>query len=346
MVRLLALVLILPLAGCLERHVRRDASTAATQTSSSARVTGRVLDASTGEPIAGVRASLAFAARVSLPRLLPEIQTDADGVFTFGDLPPGSWRVHVQKRGYYYGTAGQPPVIEVVEGAATTVTILLERGGAVTGRVLDSRGLPVGDLWVTALQPVQRPDGTIMSMERATERTNDLGEFRLAGLPPGDYYVVARLRVPPFTEAPLPSKTMFVETYYPGAAGITAASPVVVTLGATTQSIDFQMRSAAAYHVLGVAVDARGRPAAGARILLSHGRAGTITTIFDGTAEANGTFRIVNVPEGTYRVQADVLVVTRSGTGSSTSAWFHGAPVEILVQGGDVTGVRVTAGQP
>jgi hypothetical protein len=342
-VALVALLLLAPIHT--QNHLAAQASTA--------HVTGRVVDVATGEPIAGARVILGMALapgqKPSAPPALPSRpvtgETNADGVFVMNDVPQGRWRVQVQKTGFYL--AGTAPVIDVASASVTAPEIRLDRGGAVTGRVVDAQGHPISELSVVALQRMPGPNATGGPGANSTSgQTNDLGEFRLSGLPPGDYHVLARPRpVSLMNTASAPSATTFVQTYYPGVADVRVANTVTVTRGGTTQAIDFQMLVEAAFQVSGVAVDASGRPAAGASVRLFPSSRPPLAASFSATARPDGTFQIVNVPAGTYRVQAAMPVVTRTATGVSTSLSFGvagpGGP-EVVVNGGDVAGVRVT----
>src|SRR4029079_18654873 len=91
----------------------------------------------------------------------------------------------------------------------------LPRGGVITGRVLDEFGDPVSDVQVAALRP-QTVGGSrrLVNMGRPGT-TNDIGEFRLFGLPPGDYFVSATFRnqFGPFAESD--DRSGYAPTYYP-----------------------------------------------------------------------------------------------------------------------------------
>jgi hypothetical protein len=334
-------------------------SIAAAQTSTT-NVTGRVVDAATGEPIAGARVTLGFAPtgpRAATPPVFNRpltTETSAEGVFVIRGASPGRWRVQVQKTGFsLLGGNARAPFIDVGAANVTVPEIRLDRGGAVAGRVVDARGNPMGGLPVTARQHVRQPNGFIgPGGNSVTGETNDLGEFRLAGLPPGEYHVVVRPRpIPMIAAAATPSRTAFVQTFYPGVADLAGAVPVTVTRGLTTSGLDFQMLAEAAYQVSGLAVDASGRPAPGAIVQLVPAVGTPAASTLRATAEPDGSFRIVNVPQGTYRIQAAVPVVVRTATGSSTSVSF-GAPgrgadvAEIVVTGANVSGIQVVAQRP
>jgi hypothetical protein len=74
--------------------------------------------------------------------------------------------------------------------------------------------------------------------------TDDLGQFRLWGLTPGDYAVVAEARGNTFVQANAPpeseeDKIGLMTTYYPGTADEGAAARVRTRAGAETNGIEF-----------------------------------------------------------------------------------------------------------
>ena len=72
--------------------------------------------------------------------------------------------------------------------------ILMPRGSAISGRIVDEFGDPVTDAMVSAMRRCGRMAGAAFQSAGRMAMTNDLGQFRLYGLPPGDYYVSAALR--------------------------------------------------------------------------------------------------------------------------------------------------------
>jgi hypothetical protein len=329
---------------------------------STARVTGRVVDTATGEPIAGARVILGTVptgARGATPPAITSrpvmAETNADGVFVLADVPLGRWRIQVQKTGFFVvGASGQQAAVVDVAANMRVPDIQLDRGGAIAGRVVDVKGNPVSDVSVTAIPRIPPAGGTAGPGNSVTAQTNDLGEFRLAGLSPGEFHVVARPRPVPIlmSNAAAPSRTVVVQTYYPGVVDVAGATPVLVMRGMTTSALDLQILAVDAYQVSGVAVDASGRPAPGAMLqLLPVPTTTPLRVPLNGTAQADGTFRIANVPAGTYRIQAAMPVVVRTEKGSSTSVSFGApgrgpAPAEIFVSGADVAGVQVVVRQP
>ena len=352
------------------------------------RVVGRVVDSVTGSPVAGVSVSLQGPVSPTapwpptIPSLPPQggqtaplaprdpntlliitrlrTETNADGIFEIHDVPDGRWVVHARKDGYVGGSiVSLPgPLIEMVGGRSVTAPdVRLDRGGAVTGRLLDARGNPMSGVTVVAMQLRRLANGTVQPGGiGANSRTNDLGEYRLSGLAPGEHYVVAQ--TPPramgigavLSTAPAPAASTYVTTYFPGSSDAAIASPVTVVRGGTTAAIDFSMQSVPAYQVLGTVVDAGGRPVSGAIVRLAPRQAGPSTSIQSEPTDASGKFRVTNVPAGTYGAMAAVPVMTKnasggmSGTLSFGDAARPGAAPEVTIQS-DVTNLRVVVSQ-
>ena len=343
---------------------------------STSRLAGRVVDAITGEPVADARLMI-FTAPTTAPGELPppppfrpppgqppagsrptgpqlpsSTVTNASGIFEMRGVPQGRWGLRVMKDGYI--TVGQFPSQLIVEASGPNVTvpdIRLDRGGAITGRVLDVKGNPLSGLLVTTQQLVRSTDGVMRQFFSTVQSfTNDQGEYRLAGLQPGQHVVYVQLPPPTRRVPPPRANVAVVTTYYPGFADATMASPINVIGGATTNGIDFPMLSVPAYQVSGIAVNADGRPLAGVIVQLTQRGRVSFELLESAPSATDGTFRIVNVPAGAYRAIAGVPVVTQlPGGGTVRSVNFRGgfaAPTDVVVQSGNLTDVRVVLPQP
>src|SRR5690242_20750766 len=126
--------------------------------------------------------------------------TDAQGRYEFRDLPAGRFNVSVSKSGFVtmqYGQSrpfepGHP--IELVEAQVMEkADVALPRGSVVSGRILDEFGEPVADANVTAMRMQYSGGRRRLVPSGRASTTNDLGQFRLFGLPPGEYYVSATM---------------------------------------------------------------------------------------------------------------------------------------------------------
>jgi protocatechuate 3,4-dioxygenase beta subunit len=340
-------------------------------------ITGRVVADGTNAPIADARVLVFPAGRPTGPMgPPPQAITDQDGRFAFGKLAPGEYRLDVQKTGFapLNEPMTQPRTFTVAAGQPLSVDLRLQRGGVISGRVLDGTGEPMTDANVMAMRRMPAPPNGVrqprllLAPMRGPQQTNDLGEFRIAGLAPGEYVIAATRHgfafgfgapgVPPPSSASGAHTTM-VTTFYPGTADQAGAQMVTVAAGAETGNIVFTMQSAPAFRVSGIVVDEAGAPIENAMVMLmSDPRNGPMMgPIGSGRSDVNGRFAIDEVPAGTYRANASVMMsVSRAGgIGAVSTGYtsFSSGPIggvaqsaEIIVADADVKGVRVVTRRP
>jgi protocatechuate 3,4-dioxygenase beta subunit len=340
-----------------------------------ATITGYVVDGGTQAPIAGARVILLPAPTGRPPGPIgqppAQVVTGDDGGYTFTGVAAGPYRLQVQKIGF----VPPNPTNDVLQvGAGHSVagpTVRLSRGGAISGRVLDVRGEPMAEVMVSARRkpaPTRAPiRGRVVPAMPAGQpgQTNDIGEFRISGLPAGDYYVSASPRpASPFAESSTNSGTTLVTTFYPGVLTMSSAQVITVAAGQTIGNLEFTMMTAAGYFVSGVVVDEMNRPVAGAMVMLmatdlvGPGPRGSART------QPDGTFKIGGVVPGAYRLNASVPMTFSSGGGTVTGGVSDGVTsvtggvvtyssgsgpasmVQVTVGDGDVAGVTVVVRKP
>lgn len=107
--------------------------------------------------------------------------TGRDGTFRAAPVTPGRVRAVVHHPQY---VEAMSDIVLLQSEKEATVTVVLQRGGSLEGRVVDSRGRAVSGAYVTAL-------ATIGSLERATRSGTD-GSFAFAALPETITVLVAR----------------------------------------------------------------------------------------------------------------------------------------------------------
>jgi len=196
---------------------------------------GRVVSAQTGLPIRDVSV---MAVTAGTPQTQRGALTDAGGRFEIAGLPAGRYDVTASKAGHLtisYGPrrAGEAPrSLELADNQVLDkIDFSLPRGGVVAGRILDEVGEPLPDamVQVTPLRAGDGPQRAVAGGERS--QTDDLGQFRIYDLPPGDYHVSAAPSSPPSMVAGTPGHAgmpVDARTYYPGVPLVTDALPVTV----------------------------------------------------------------------------------------------------------------------
>lgn len=339
-----------------------------------ARVSGQVVAAGTNAPLADAHVTLMPTFRTSPtgpPAPIgppPQAVTDQNGRFVLDGLAPGSFRIDVQKPGFapFSSPLDATPSATVTLTAGQSVdnlTLTLKKGGAISGRVLDAKGEPLANARVVALAHLTRARGPVRWIPigmGSNGSTNDLGEFRLFGLAPGEYIIGASPNhIGPFGAATTPSKTTLATTYYPGTIDQSTALAVTVSADATVENITISMQTVPAFNVSGVVIDAAGAPLSGAMVMMMPaapggafgGPGGNVRT------DQSGGFVVSGVAPGTYRVMASVPIISRPPQGGGGVVegytWVSGGaganrrpPTEVTVADTDVAGVRVVVDRP
>ena len=187
--RTTTVVLLLSIAlGAQQRDTPVAAAAAVSGTS---EISGVVLSADTRQPLRRVVVSVT-SDQLPAPR---SAITDDAGRFVFTRLPAGTYAITAKKAAYLAtafespkpGRPGSRVALAAGEKRATTLTMF--RGGAIGGTLRNADGTPAAGVAIEVLnarrigQP--DPDGPDVAA------TNDRGEFRIYGLMPGDYIVLA-----------------------------------------------------------------------------------------------------------------------------------------------------------
>jgi protocatechuate 3,4-dioxygenase beta subunit len=288
----------------------RDASALpprdATPRTGTSRISGRVTDAATGRPIrrASVRLTGASQARVT--------STDANGNYEFANLPAGQYQAMASKANYVQLSYGQTRVQEVMrpfpladKQTLERIDFALPRAGVITGRVVDELGEPVTDVVVAPMRQQYSPAGRRPVPSGRTVNTNDIGEFRLYGLNPGDYVISASYRNQPgFTEATV-DRSGYAPTYYPSATTVADAQPIRVAVGQTISDITVVLSLTTTATLSGMVVDADGQPLRGGSVSAMPRSAVPMPMMGgNGPIRPDGTFSISGVVPGQYMLRA------------------------------------------
>ncbi|HJT88476.1 MAG TPA: carboxypeptidase regulatory-like domain-containing protein [Bryobacteraceae bacterium] len=290
-----------------------------------ASLEGVVTNAITGEPVKGAMVSLSGIAGL-------EAATDASGRFAFRRLPAGRYVVQANSPRYPKDPLAleggwQTQVTLSGDENKTGVGLSLTPGGSVRGHVFDETGNPMANCFVS---PMQLRDGgrgrTLQTTGYA--QSDDDGEYQLANLAPGRYYLMARCpEAIPLPHALIPRAAArdlpvlaYAPQFYPGVADQAQASRVEVAAGAAIAGADFQVAPATTFSVRGrvspvpdaplqIWLDSRESPPP------AWQRRGAVVD------RATGEFRFPNVPPGSYELFAF--------SPSPVHPWYGKMPVEV-----------------
>jgi len=289
-----------------------------------ARLRGRVLAGDTGTVLR--RAQV----RISSPDIgMKTTLTDTQGRFEFKDLPAGRFNVSVSKSGYVsmqYGQSrpfepGRP--IELTDAQLMDkADVALPRGSVLAGRVVDEFGESVAEADVTAMRMQFQNGKRRLVPSGRNASTNDLGQFRIYGLPPGEYYVSATLRnmttmmldmaVAGGVASPSSGSAQtsgYASTYYPSTPNPGEAQRVAVAVGQELASVDIQLQPVKLARITGMAVGSDGKPMSGAMVMLMPSMRDALMFGPGGTSrtDKDGNFTLNGVTPGEYSLQVQSM---------------------------------------
>jgi hypothetical protein len=270
------------------------------------------------------------------------VLTDARGAFKIDALPAGDYLVAALRTGYVLphvvGGPAQGVAVRVDNGESRGgLALALQRAGIIPGRLLDEDGTPLAGAEVEA-HSLRVVTGQPLS-PTASARTDDRGEFRLTGLPPGQYFVVAR--DPAFSNVADESGVLrYAPTYHPGVLSVAEAQPVSVIAGQDAPRIEFRLQIVRPSRVSGTIATPGRRPLLSGAILLITRDALVNTPLLaeDVDFRPDGHFSLRNVPPGRFQIRA------RAEVAPEQVLWF--SSYAVTVDGRDVDNVSMilTAG--
>ncbi|MEO7189733.1 MAG: carboxypeptidase-like regulatory domain-containing protein [Vicinamibacterales bacterium] len=333
----------------------RDVTTAAPpRATGSGTISGIVLSAQAPlQPIA--RATVTLSGQGPVRTTL----SDQDGHFSFDELTAGRYTLAAVRPGYVKMTfgalgpdrAGTPLAISAGEHL-DALTITLPRGAVIAGLVTNEMGRPAQGISVRLMRFQQRNGartlvspapvgGGIISMQ-----TDDLGSYRLFGLPAGDYVVSAtpqEVASLSGTRGSLPASApaaIYVPVYFPGTTVASAASVITVVGGEERMGVGIPLSRVKAAALSGVVMNPLGSPRGAVVSLDSRSPAwsGPSGLGSDVTVGDDGRFSFSGLAPGDYTVKAVMpLIAPAVGRPASElaipSAWGR---TEVAISGTDI----------
>ncbi|MEE4312794.1 MAG: carboxypeptidase regulatory-like domain-containing protein [candidate division KSB1 bacterium] len=271
-------------------------------------ISGTVRQSSDQSPVANTRIELFD----SSFNIIWGLDTDNQGHYTIQGLQPGSY--YLQATGYintpggpvqqyvgqyYPGTTNRDDAqtIELTDASVSGIDFELQRGLSISGTVRRN-----ADNSLIAEAHIELLDENFQRIDAA--RSNQLGEFRLAGLTQGAYYVYANGNV----ETQNGAEQQYIGQYYPGTTDREEAQPVQLT-DASVSGIDFSLQK-------GLSISGTVRrqldnsPIPRAKVSLLDS---TFSHIWDAEADAQGNYRFESLVPASYYLRATGEVETQSG---------------------------------
>jgi protocatechuate 3,4-dioxygenase beta subunit len=333
-------------------------------------------DASSAQMEAAVKAGMASLRNTNWT----ETTTDQDGAFSATGVAPGDYYVFASVPGYLQpinlvkaameaGADMSRPlpgvlIVHVAADRQAQADVSVDRGAAIAGKVLWEDGSPVAKAIVTVVAAKNEkpapPQFSMLVMGSAmgggglASISDDLGEFRIAGLAPGDYYVKVSLQTHSqfsmqkgkmnFNLARMIGNKPLV-VFAPAAFHQSGAKAMTLTAGQETDGEDVTINLTGTHSVSGRITSAEDH----------HGINSGMVELTDASdkdflrsASVNddGSYTVEFVPPGTYALKAsgeDTAPSTKKQTGmlnfgsGDTVRSYEDAKQQVIVAGDDVT---------
>jgi hypothetical protein len=278
------------------------------------QVSGRVFRSDTGAPIAKAEVVLIPAKPNSDVRQDPRFftTTDAVGAFLIKDVGPGTYAIGVRRAGFVSRDFGVYE-IRAREDAETftlgpgqvldKIDIRLVPAGVISGTISDEDNQPIAAVLVEAVRLRYARGGRRLESSQIRVWTDDLGNFRLYGLPRGNYFVRAEVENVSAQAGRIVSRL----AYYPGTTDVENAQPLKVTPGDEISGIHLSIAPLLVYSITGNIVDVTGLGGPGryhvsamnATDVANNGGRVTIAT-----SGLDGSFTLRGMPSGVYAIGA------------------------------------------
>lgn len=302
------------------------AQTSTTASAKPGTISGRVVNES-GQPLPNATVALRRAGSMDIGNLMTS--TDRDGKFGLSGLQPVSYHVFAWLQGYAPRLRDLDDPQNGVHRPGDSVTVVLIKGGVITGAVTNQAGEPVVGVTVRA-QSVGIRLPFPYDQIGLSDMTDDRGIYRIYGLPEGTYVVWAggggesryTMNVDPFDKD--------VSTYAPSSTRDTAQE-IVVRSGSEI-NVDIQYRGGPGHSISGSASGPAGAQGLqfGINVVSVNGPQWETRTLQDLNDRG---FSIEGMDDGDYAV----IAMSHQPDGT---IMFSDAK-QISIRGADVSGVEL-----
>lgn len=341
----------------------RDSAANLLPPSGKGRISGRITE---GDNVPVRRATVTIAGDMRLTRTAV---TDSDGRFAVDQLPTGRFTVTATKAGHpsmSYG-ARQPfrtgAGVFLAEGESVDASFQLPRGAVITGTVRDEHGNPMPDVplmaWLVRTSLGGQRTLDFSTPDAQTFISDDRGQYRVFGLPPGEYVVGTTwyfhglgtdARVPgaadyqaafapqqprpPEPTPPSAARFNYAQIFSPSSLDPLSAQAVRLAAGQEVGGVDVLMQFIQKARIEGAIVYPDGKPAP-TRLMIS--RQSSVSALNSGTESPGlltGRVESGGLSPGPYVVFAEV-----PATGDSPALW---ASQEVNLAAGETASITLT----
>jgi 5-hydroxyisourate hydrolase-like protein (transthyretin family) len=271
---------------------------------------GTVVDVIYGAPLKAAEVSVqdlrASGQTIAQPA---STRTDNNGRFRIEGLGSGRYLVQASRDGYIneirqHETLGTEVLLLSPGQHVEDLVLRLLPGGAVSGRVVNERGIPLSGVTLQALTYSHR-DGRQELEEVSSTSSDSRGRYRMQGLAGGEYYI--RGTSPNPAQSNPSAVRASTPIYYPAASNLTRAAQLSIRPGTELAGIDLTCAPEPTFEISGRVLDApTSLPARAVEVTLLSDQGDTISA--SERTSADGEFKFSGIVPGSY-----VLVVESAG---------------------------------
>jgi protocatechuate 3,4-dioxygenase beta subunit len=238
-----------------------------------------------------------------------------DGRFRIEGIVPGRYHLFAERTGYLelekHRARSEGRILALTAGQELKdIQIRLQAAAVLRGRVSDEDGDPLANAQVAVLRQTYA-SGRSRWEQAGSERTNDLGEYRIAGLSPGNYFV--SVNPPPDFKSLIEAsgsdnrravdkpEMSYQTTYYPGTTDRGQAAAIQLHAG-DEFPVNFSLTQSPTLSIRGSVVNLP--PQSSAVIML---KSRDFNLVLNGAEmHKDGSFVIRDVAPGAYTIFASV----------------------------------------
>ena len=311
-------------------------------TTGTAEVRGRIMSGAPTASVAGASVKLTGGG------LIKTSVTDESGRFVFTNLPAGRYAVSVSSNGFavtsFGGRTPRAVSIDLEQGARVDLgDLILPLGVAISGQILDEHGKPLKGANVSAWRSTYLAPGERRLSFEGQAISDDAGDYRIAGVKPGVYFVDAK------------AGESIAPTFFPATTSAAMAAAIRVTADVGAAGISIRLLPTPLARVSGAIINAQGQPSADFFVILAPLRDdGAQVSAKDMTSEvdAAGRFSVAKVPPGSYVVQVvsksrlEKLATSGGGGIGDVVQGAESGSEPVTVDGRDVDSVFIRTSLP
>lgn len=271
-------------------------------------------------------------------------RTDAGGVFKASLDTGGSFLLTESRKGYWMTGGAMGKAIEVKSGTENSIKVEMLPLGILAGRVVDQFGDPVRNVIVRTEDRMQSAGAGEYYQSLASTITDDLGEYRMAGVGPGKHYVAFEYNSSNMQRTTgIRVRPALVQTgalvLYPNAISLEEAQEIDFEAGVTKRLNDVRLNIQPAVTIRGMVkapgLGAGAAAASGAKRYVSLERSSkleltTYAAAQGGGVDSEGRFKFEVALPGQYLLKA-----SDAGSGKTSK------PLTVEVRDRDVAGLEL-----